>query len=102
MNRREFILNELQENPTDPVNYYLLAVEDRSIGEFDACIKLLIDLIHRYPNYHPSYYMLAEIYYHLERTEEGTLVALQGIRKAKDLQLLKVSSELEQLIDLND
>jgi len=102
MNRRELILKELSENPTDPLNYYLFAVEERSIGDFDASIEQLVYLINQHPNYHPSYYMLAEIYYHLDRIEEGTQIALQGIQKAKNLQLLKVSSELEQLINLND
>jgi hypothetical protein len=45
---------------------------------------------------------LAELFYKLDRIDEGTYVAELGIKKAKDLQLLKVLHELEQLILIND
>lgn len=102
MNRREIILNEIQEDPQNPFNYYLLAVEERSLGNYNTSIVLLRDLLAKYPDYHPSYYTLAEMLYDLEQTEEATLIAEKGIKKAKDLQLTKVLHELEQLILLND
>jgi tetratricopeptide (TPR) repeat protein len=102
MNRREIILNEINENPQNPFNYYLLAVEERSIGSVSASIEILQQLILNFPNYHPSYYTLAELLYQEDRTSEATAIAEQGIVKAKDLHLLKVSRELEQLILLND
>lgn len=102
MNRREIILQEIQIEPNNPLNYYLLALEDRREENLDSCIITLQELIVRFPNFHPSYYILAEIFYQLDRTDEGTAIANQGIVIAKDLQLMKVLHELEQLILLND
>lgn len=102
MNRKEIILQELNENPDNPFNYYLLAVEERSIGNLDKSTYLLQSLIERFPDYYPTYYTLAEIFYQLDRTEEATAIATLGIKKAKDLQLMKVLRELEQLILVND
>jgi tetratricopeptide (TPR) repeat protein len=102
MNRSEFILNEIKEDPQNPLNYYLLAVEERSIGNMDSSILILQNLILSHPDYHPSYYTLAELFYKLDRIKEGTQIAERGIEKAKDLQLMKVLHELEQLILIND
>jgi tetratricopeptide (TPR) repeat protein len=102
MNRREIILNEIIDNPKNPFNYYLLAVEERSTGNVSSSIEILQELKQNFPDYHPTYYTLAELLYQSDRITEATAVAEEGIIKAKDLQLLKVSRELEQLILLND
>jgi hypothetical protein len=102
MNRKEIILQEIEKNPQEPLNYYLLALEERRNKEWEACINLLKNLIEQFPTYHPSYYVLAEIFYQLDRIEEGTSIAERGIQQAKVLQLGKVLHELEQLMLLND
>lgn len=102
MNRREFILIEIEQNPSNPLNYYLLAVEERSMGNISEAINILKNLTINFPDYHPTYYTLAELLYQTDHIDEGTKIAEAGILKAKDLQLLKVSRELEQLILLND
>lgn len=102
MNRKELILKAVEENPENPLNHYLLAIEERSEGQFDQCIKNLYALIELFPSYHPAYYALAELLYQTDQTNEGTRIAKLGIEKVKDLQLTKVLHELEQLILLND
>jgi tetratricopeptide (TPR) repeat protein len=102
MNRREFILIEIEQNPSNPLNYYLLAVEERSTGNISEAINILKNLTTNFPDYHPTYYTLAELLYQTDRIDEATRIAEAGILKAKDLQLLKVSRELEQLILIND
>ncbi len=102
MNRREFILLEIDQNPSNPLNYYLLAVEERSTGNISEAVNLLNNLILNFPDYLPTYYTLAELLYQTDRTDEATRIAEAGILKAKDLQLMKVSRELEQLILIND
>ncbi len=102
MNRREIILKEIEDQPENPMNHYLLAIEERRDNNIEACISALNRLIDDFPDYHPSYYVLAEIYYQLDLIDEGTRIANLGIKKAKDLQLSKVLSELEQLKLLND
>jgi tetratricopeptide (TPR) repeat protein len=102
MNRKEIILQEIDVNPENPLNHYLLAVEERAEGNFEACILVLKTLISNYPDYHPSYYTLAELLYQLDHTLEATRIANLGIAKAKDLQFMKVLHELEQLVMLND
>jgi hypothetical protein len=102
MNRKELISQALVENPDNPLNHYLLAIEERSEGNIGRCIEILNSLIERFPTYHPTYYTLAELFYLTDHTDEGTRIAELGKRNAKDLQLMKVFHELEQLILLND
>jgi len=102
MNRKELISQAVVENPENPLNHYLLAIEERAEGNLERCIEILYSLIERFPDYHPTYYMLAELLYQSDQTNEGTRIAELGIQKAKDLQLTKVFHELEQLILLND
>ena len=102
MNRREIILKEIEDQPENPMNHYLLAIEERRDNNIEVCISILNKLLDNFPEYYPSYYVLAEIYYQLDLIEEGTRIANLGIKKAKDLQLSKVLSELEQLKLLND
>jgi len=102
MNRKELISQAVVDNPENPFNHYLLAIEERSEGNLARCIEILYSLIDQFPAYHPTYYTLAELFYQSDQTEEGTRVAELGIQNAKDLQLTKVFHELEQLILLND
>ncbi len=102
MNRREIILKEIENQPENPLNYYLLALEERREADWVACIGSLQRLIQRFPDYHPSYYVLAEIHYQLDEIEEGTRIAKQGMEITKGLQLMKAYHELAQLIELND
>ena len=102
MNRREFILIEIEQNPSNPLNYYLLSVEERSAGNISEAINILKNLTINFPDYLPTYYTLAELLYQTDRIDEATRVAEAGILKAKDLQSMKVLRELEQLILIND
>jgi hypothetical protein len=102
MNRKELISQSVIENPDNPLNHYLLAIEERSEGNVSKCTEILLFIIENFPTYHPTYYTLAELYYQMDQTEEGNRIAALGIKNAKDLQLLKVLHELEQLIFLND
>lgn len=102
MNRREIILQEINDNPQNPFNYYLLALEERSLGNHQEAIEQLFNLKNLFPSYQPTYFTLAELLYLEDRTKEATIVAEEGIINAKDLQLMKVLKELEQLILLND
>lgn len=102
MNRKELISQAIDENPENPLNHYLLAIEERSEGQIEPCIKSLYSIIDRFPTYHPTYYTLAELLYQSDKTDEGTRIANAGIRNAKDLQLTKVLHELEQLKLIND
>ena len=102
MNRREIILQEIKEDPENPFNYYLLAMEERADGNLENCIHILETILSKHPDYQPTYYTLAEILYSLDQTLDATKIAKLGIQKAKDLQLMKVLHELEQLILLND
>ncbi len=102
MNRREIILKEIENQPENPLNYYLLALEDRRESDWVACIASLQLLIQRFPEYHPSYYVLAEIHYQLDQIDEGTRIAKKGMEITKGLQLMKAYHELVQLVELND
>ncbi|WP_395768990.1 hypothetical protein [Aquirufa sp.] len=102
MNRREIILQEIENNPNNPLNYYFLAIEERSIGNLETSIEMLKNIIDKFPEYQPSYYTIAELLYELDRTEEGTFFAKKGILIANKLHLTKVVNELESLILIND
>ncbi len=102
MNRREIILNEIDLEPENPLNYYLLALEERRESNWLVCINILQTLIEKFPEYHPAYYVLAEIHYQLDQIDEGTRVAKLGLEITKGLQLMKAYHELVQLVELND
>jgi tetratricopeptide (TPR) repeat protein len=101
MNRKEFIENEIKLDPENPMNYYLLALEFRKIGnilEFESALELLIN---RFNNYLPTYYIYAEYLYSNNQNEKAEEIIKKGIELAFVTKHTKIINELKQLNEIN-
>jgi len=100
MNRKEFIISELKENPQDPFNQYLMALEYLKEDNRVEAISLFDNIYTTSPNYLPVYYMYALNLIELKRFKEAHLIIEKGIQVANNTNKEKVKNELSQLLDL--
>ena len=96
MNRLEQLRQYYQDDPSDPLNLYLLALEYRNT-DMEQSIKLFKELIATHPSYLPSYYTTAEILYSIDRPQEAYEVISKGIDLALRSGERKALSELQNL-----
>lgn len=100
MNRKEFIISELKENPLDPFNQYLLALEYLKENNRVEAISIFDNIYKTSPNYLPVYYIFALNLIELKRFKEANLIIENGIELANSTHKEKVKNELSQLLDL--
>lgn len=100
MNRKEFIISELKENPQDPFNQYLMALECLKEDNRVEAILLFDNIYTTSPNYLPVYYIYALNLIELKRFKEAHLIIEKGIQVANNTNKEKVKNELSQLLDL--
>ena len=100
MNRKEFIISELKENPQDPFNQYLMALEYLKEDNRVEAISLFDIIYITSPNYLPVYYIYALNLIELKRFKEAYLIIEKGIQVANNTNKEKVKNELSQLLDL--
>jgi len=100
MNRKEFIISELKDNPQDPFNQYLLALEYLKENNRVEANSLFDNIYTTSPNYLPLYYMYALNLIELKRFKEAQLIIDKGIQLANNTNKEKVKNELSQLLDL--
>jgi len=101
MKRQEFIKSEIELEPNNPLNYYLLAIEYRKSNEDLSLEDLLEFMLERFSNYLPIYYFYAEHLFQNNKTEKALNIAEQGIALAEELNNIKLVKELNQLIAIN-
>lgn len=101
MNRKKFIQSEIENEPNNPLNYYLMAIEYRKLDDKEAMQKVLEFMLDRFSDYLPIYYLYAEHLYETDYIERATALAEKGIRQAQIVKNLKLENELKQLILLN-
>ena len=100
MNRKEFIIFELINNPQDPFNQYLLALEYLKENNRGEAISLFNNIYEKSPNYLPLYYTFAINLIELGDMVEAKLIVKKGIDLAVLLKNEKVKNELNQLLVL--
>ena len=100
MNRKEFIISDLKENPQDPFNQYLMALEYLKEDNRVEAISLFDNIYTTSPNYLPVYYIYALNLIELKRFKEAYLIIEKGIQVANNTNKEKVKNELSQLLDL--
>jgi tetratricopeptide (TPR) repeat protein len=100
MNRKEFIISELINNPQDPFNQYLLALEYLKENNMGEAISLFNNIYENTPNYLPLYYTYAINLIELGEIVKAKEIVNKGIELAELLTKEKVSSELNQLLEL--
>ncbi len=100
MNRKEFIISELINNPQDPFNQYLLALEYLKENNRGEAISLFNHICENSPNYLPLYYTYAINLIELGDVVKAKEIVKKGIELAVLLNKEKVKSELNQLFEL--
>ena len=100
MNRKEFIISELINNPQDPFNHYLLALEYLKENNRGEAISLFNNIYEKSPNYLPLYYTFAINLIELGDMVEAKVIVKKGIDLAVLLKNEKVKNELNQLLVL--
>ncbi len=99
MNRKEFLLSEIKENPSDPLNYYMLALEYKKEGEETLCKALFNQLIDQHERYLPTYYTYGSYLIELAEEEKAEDVLQKGKILALEAGHEKMAKEIQSLID---
>lgn len=92
--RLKFLLDDLEENPDDPFNYYALALEYQKTDKM-AAEKYFTELLQRFPDYLPAYYHAAGFFFDRGDNGKAEAVYLKGIQLAEKLNNLKTLKELK-------
>jgi len=100
MNRKEFIISELINNPNDPFNQYLMALEYLKENNRVEAISIFDNIYKNSPDYLPLYYLYAINLIELKSFTKAQLIIEKGIQLAIKTNREKVKNELSQLLDL--
>lgn len=101
MIRKEFIENEIKLDPENPMNYYLLALEFRKLGNYLEFESTLETLINRFNDYLPTYYIYGGYLYSNNQNEKAEEIIKKGIDLAFVMENTKMINELKQLNEIN-
>ena len=101
-NRIKQLQQFIEEDPTDPFNYYALGLEYAKAGEQEA-LDIFVKLVQQHKEYLPTYYQLANLYSRLGQKENAAFVYNAGIeiaRQQRDFKTLQeLTAGLEQIND---
>ncbi|MFM1780636.1 MAG: hypothetical protein RJB49_930 [Bacteroidota bacterium] len=101
MDRKEFIKNEINQDPTDPFNHYLLAIEYQKEGALKESFELFEEIITQFPDYVATYYTYANALLASEEEDKAEKIIRKGIEEAEKKGAAKALKELKQLLELN-
>jgi tetratricopeptide (TPR) repeat protein len=101
MDRKEFIKKEINSDPEDPFNYYLLAIECQKEGAIDEAFSLFTRLLADFPDYIATYYTYANALLTDKQELKAEEIIKQGIELAEKKGDAKALKELKQLLELN-
>jgi tetratricopeptide (TPR) repeat protein len=101
MDRKEFIKNEINQDPSDPFNYYLLAIEWLKEGNINEAFAQFEMIISDFPDYVATYYTYANALLADKREERAEPIIRVGIVAAEKNGAAKALKELKQLLELN-
>jgi tetratricopeptide (TPR) repeat protein len=101
MDRKEFIKNEINLDPMDPFNHYLLAMEYQKEGSIKASFDLFEEIITQFPDYVATYYTYANALLANNEEDKAEPIIRKGIEEAEKKGAAKALKELKQLLELN-
>jgi tetratricopeptide (TPR) repeat protein len=101
MDRKEFIKNEINQDPKDPFNHYLLAIEYQKEGAIKQAFDLFEEIITQFPDYVATYYTYANALLASDDEDKAEKIIRQGIEEAEKKGAAKALKELKQLLELN-
>jgi tetratricopeptide (TPR) repeat protein len=85
------------DDPNDPFNHYALALELLK-SDKETAKKIFDMLIAEQPNYVPTYYQAALLYFELSLNDQAVKIIEQGIAESKRQSNQKAASELRALL----
>ena len=91
--RIELLKKYILEEPDNPFNRYALAMEYYE-REPDTSLRLMEDLLHDHPDYLPTYFKAAHLYWEMENWDEAEATFKKGIELATVQGDKKTLSEL--------
>ena len=92
--RIKYLQEEIENFPDEPFNYYALALEYTKSKPQDASAQFE-SLVNKFPDYLPTYYQAANLFFELQEFEKAEKLFKQGIRLAEEQNNLKTLKELQ-------
>jgi len=96
--RIEQLQKFLDEDPSDPFNWYALALEYQK-SDPDKALTLYEKLLADFEGYIPTYYHAAHLYQQLGKMEKAIHAFEKGIGEARKQNDLKAAKELRSALD---
>ena len=101
MDRKEFIKNEINQDPKDPFNHYLLGIEYLKENAIKDAFEQFERIISDFPDYVATYYTYANALLAENKENRAEDVIQLGIIQAEKKGATNALKELKQLLELN-
>lgn len=101
MNRIEIIKNEIELDPKDPFNYYLLSLEYLKTDEIIKAEEKFNYLLDEFDQYLATYYTCAQYLIEIGKDDKAQEIIHKGIEISISQNNTKTEKELKQLLELN-
>jgi tetratricopeptide (TPR) repeat protein len=98
-NRLEKLFNLLEKDKSDPFIYYAIALEYRSIQDFQKAVEYFDSIISNFPDYLPAYMQYGLLQQSLNKIADAKKLFLDGISKAKEQKDHHTQKELEEFLN---
>ena len=98
MDRLKVLEGFYHEDPDDPFNVYALALEYLKT-DTQKSLQLFEELLASHPDYVPTYYHAAKLYYELHERDKSISVYEKGLQVALKSKDMKAHRELKAAYD---
>lgn len=98
LSRLEQLQKFLDEDPSDPFNWYALALEYQKT-DFRKALPIYEKLLSEFGQYIPTYYQAGNLYQENGEIEKAILTYESGIKQAQLQNDLKSAGELQSALD---
>lgn len=92
--RIKFLFEQIASDPNEPFNYYALAIEYKD-NQKDMALEYFEKLLKEFPEYLPTYYHAAALFFETNQNKEAVNTYLLGIKLAEKLNKEKPLRELK-------
>ena len=92
--RIKFLLEQLESEPNEPFNIYALAIEYKE-KDPEKALNYFETLLNQFPDYLPTYYHAANLYFQFIQNSKADLTYLKGIELAEEKKNDKALRELK-------
>jgi tetratricopeptide (TPR) repeat protein len=100
--RINFLLEQVASDPNEPFNYYALAIEHKD-NEVVKALEYFEKLLQKFPDYLPTYYHAAALYFETNQIDKAQETYKKGIvlaeKLGKDKTLRELKSAYQMFLD---